>query len=131
MIPTRRNLSFAVCLLVSAGNLLAAESPCAENYSNDGKSASTFVVVSLTPEEVVDRLPRRLMKSGLTMQSSDPAKGIVNAAGLDIKAEAIGGATRVTFRSSGQPPADKDTLCRYAALAGAPASAPVVQDPAL
>jgi hypothetical protein len=71
------------------------------------------------------------MKSGVTMQSSDPAKGIINAAGLDIKAEASGNDSRVTFLSSSQPPADKDTLCRWALLAGAPPSAPVVQDPAL
>jgi hypothetical protein len=131
MTPTRRNFSLAICLLISAASLPAAESPCAMNYSNDGKSASTFVLVGLTPEEVVDRLPRRLMKNGVTMQSSDQAKGTITAAGLEIKAEASGDAARVTFRSSAQPPADKDTLCRYASLAGTPPSAPVAQDPAL
>lgn len=134
MMRTSRSLSSTAALFVTAfaaGPLLAADAPCAANYSSAGKSASTFVMTSLTPEAVVERLPRLLMKNGVVMQSAEPAKGTIQAAGLDIKAEAIGGATRVTFRSTSETPADKDTLCRYASLSGAPPLASVVQDPAL
>jgi hypothetical protein len=124
--------SAAVLLLaLSAGQLFAQEPLCATNYSSDGKSATTFVLTSLTPQAAIERLPRLLVKAGVTMQWAEPDKGLIKADGLDVQAERSGDATRVTFRSSAN--ADKKTLCSYASLVG---SVPVEkksvdQDPAL
>ena len=52
------------------------------------------------------------------MEWSDPDKGILKAGALDVKAEASGSVTRVTFHTS--PAADQATLCRYATLVGNP-----------
>ena len=66
------------------------------------------------------------------MEWSNPEKGILKAGSLDVKAEASGAVTRVTFHTS--PAADKATLCRYATLVGnppVPPAPPVPQDPAV
>ncbi len=132
-IPLASAASFIV-IAICAGRLAAAEPACELNYRTDGTTSETFVLTSLTPEAVVERLPWLLAKAGVTIHWTQPAKGIIEAEGLDIKAEKSGDATRVTFRSHLQPPADKKTLCRYASLAGSPPEAkkpPVAQDPAL
>lgn len=110
-------LSVAVCLLFTAA-LSAAESECATNYHADGKAAETFVLTSLTPQAVIERLPRLLAAEGVTMYTSQPDKGNLNADGLDVKAETAGEATRVTFHSSAG--ANNALLCRYASLVGNP-----------
>ncbi len=126
--PYRRiALSAAACLIAAA--LFAEEPECATNYRPDGKSSETFVLTSLTPKAVIERLPRMLVAGDASMQWSDPEKGILKAEGLDVKAEATGNVTRVTFRSS--TGADRTTLCRYASLVGNPPLPPVPQDPAL
>ena len=139
MINQRIALCAAACLLatvVPADRVFAEEPGCATNYHTDGTSSETFVLTSLTPQAVVLRLPRLLVAAGVTMQWTEPAKGVIKAAGLDVKAETTGEDTRVTFHSSQQPAADKNTLCRYAGLAGSPpvAKKPIValpQDPTL
>jgi hypothetical protein len=105
-----------VLLALSAGQLFAEEPPCATNYTTDGKSAATFVLTSLPPQDAIERLPRLLAKAGVTMQWAEPDKGLIKADGLDVKAERSGDATRVTFRSS--VPAGKNALCGYASLVG-------------
>jgi hypothetical protein len=125
--------SFTVIALC-AGRLAAAEPACAQNYKTGGTTSETFVLTSLTPEAVVGRLPWLLAKAGVTVHWTQPGNGIIEAEGLDVKAEKSGDATRVTFRSRTEPPADRTTLCRYASLAESPSEAkkPVVaQDPAL
>ena len=130
-------LSSAACIIIAALNtcvLFAEEPPCATNYSTDGKTASTFVLTSLTPQEVVQKLPRLLVQNGIRMQWAEPDKGIVKAEELEVKAERVDEVTRVTFRSVQQPPAANDMLCRYASLVGEPPVAKpalVAQDPAL
>jgi hypothetical protein len=122
--------STAACLLASA--VLADEPECGTNYKSDATSASTSVLTSLAPKAVIEALPYKLAAAGATMEWSQPEKGILKAGALDVKAEASGTVTRVTFHSS--PAADKATLCRYAALVGNPpvaAAPPVPQDPAL
>lgn len=136
MIKQRLALCAAACVIaamVSTNRVSAEEPGCATNYRTDGTSAETFVLTSLNPQAVVERLPRLLMRAGLTIQWTEPANGIIKAQGLDVKAETSGEATRVTFRSSRQPVADKDTLCRYAVLVGDPPVAKkiIAQDPAL
>jgi hypothetical protein len=121
----------SLLLAISAGRLFAQEPPCATNYTSDGKSASTFVLTTLSPQATVERLPRLLVKAGVVMQWAVPDKGLIQADGLDVKAEKSGDATRVTFHSSA--PMDEKTICGYALLVG---SAPrekkrVEQDPAL
>jgi hypothetical protein len=126
--------TFLVLTVISSGRLLAGDPPCVTNYSNDGKSAQTFVVTSLTPQAVVERLPRLLVQAGVTMQWTNPSKGVIKAAELDVNAETIGETTRVTFRSTQQPAAQRETLCRYASLVGNPPLAkpqPVAQDSSL
>lgn len=123
-----------ILTVISAGRLLADTPPCAANYSTDGKSSETFVMTSQTPQSVAERLPHLLVKAGVTMQWAEPDKGIIKADKLDVKAEPAGDATRVTFRSSRQPAADKETLCRYASLVGSLPVAkgqPVAQDSVL
>jgi hypothetical protein len=112
--------------------VLGAEPECATNYHADGKSAQTFVLTSLTPQTVIERLPGLLVAEGVAMDTSQPEKGILNAEGLDVKAETAGDATRVTFRSS--VGANQALLCRYAGLVGnppKPRKARPPQDPAL
>jgi hypothetical protein len=124
-------LSFAACVAVTA-SMLAEEPPCAANFRSGGQSSETFVLTSLAPQAVIERLPRKLAAAGATMKWTDPAKGILAAEGLNVKAEIAGTATRVTFLSSAA--ADRETLCRYASLVGkppAPPKAAVAQDPAL
>ena len=126
--------AFLVLTVISSGCLLAGDAPCATNYGTDGKSAETFVLTSLSPQEVVQRLPRLLVQGGVTMEWANPNKGVIKAADLDVNAETIGEATRVTFHSTRQPAADRETLCRYASLVGnppLPKPQPVAQDPAL
>jgi hypothetical protein len=132
-IPLASAASFIV-IAICAGRLAAAEPACDLNYKTDGTTSETFVLTSLTPEAVVERLPWLLVKAGVTIHWAQPAKGIIEAEGLDIKAGKSGDATRVTFRSHLQPLADRKTLCRYASLAGSPPEAKkpsVAQDPAL
>ncbi len=122
-------ISAAVCLAATA--VLGQEPECATNYHSDGKSAETLVMTSLTPKAVIERLPSRLAAAGASMEWTEPQKGTLKAAGLEVSAEASGSATRVTFRSSAA--ASKTALCRYASLVGnPPVSRPfVAQDPAL
>lgn len=132
-IPPASAASFIV-LAICAGRLSAAELPCEQNYKSDGTASETFVLTSLTPDAVVERLPWSLAKAGVTIHWTQPTKGIIEAEGLDVKAEKSGETTRVTFRSHSQPLADKATLCRYASLAGSPPEAkrpPLPQDHAL
>ena len=120
----------AACLLASA--VLAGEPECGTNYKSDATSSSTSVLTVLAPKAVIEVLPYKLAAAGATMEWSNPDKGILKAGALDVKAEASGNVTRVTFHSS--PAADKATLCRYATLVGNPpvaAAPPVPQDPAL
>jgi hypothetical protein len=124
----RRIALTAAACLVSA-TLFAKEPECAANYHSDGTSAETFVLTSLTPSEVIERLPRMLIAAGASMRWSDPAKGSLKAEGLDVNAEPSGNATRVTFRLAAG--GDKAALCRYASLVGNPPVPPVPQDPAL
>jgi hypothetical protein len=130
MLIRRILFSTAACLLASA--VLADEPECATNYKSDAKSAETSVLTALAPSAVIEALPFKLAAAGATMEWSNPSKGIIKAGSLDVKAEASGKVTRVTFHSS--PAADKATLCRYATLVGnppLPPAAPVAQDPAL
>jgi len=120
-------LAAAACLI--AATLFAEEPECAANYHSDGKSAETFVLTSLSPSAVIERLPRMLIAAGASMRSSDPDKGSLKAEGLDVNAEPSGTATRVTFRLA--TGADKAALCRYASLVGNPPVPQVAQDPAL
>jgi hypothetical protein len=131
--PLASAASFIV-IAICAGRLAAAETACELNYKTDGATSETSVLTSLRPEAVVERLPWLLAKAGVAIHWTQPAKGIIEAEGLDVKAEKSGDATRVTFRSHLQPPADRKTLCGYASLAGSPPEpkkAPVAQDPAL
>lgn len=124
----RRIALTAAACLVSA-TLFAEEPECAANYHSDGESAETFVLTSLTPSMVIERLPRMLVAAGASMRWSDPSKGSLKAEGLDVNAEPSGNATRVTFRLA--TGGDKTTLCRYASLVGNPPVPAVPQDPAL
>lgn len=124
-------LSAAACLLATAP-VSAGEPPCATNYHSSGQSSETFVLTSLSPAVVIERLPRKLNAAGAAMKWAEPAKGTLKAEGLDVKAEIAGTATRVTFLSLAA--ADKETLCRYASIVGNPPAPPravVAQDPAL
>jgi hypothetical protein len=130
MLIRRIVFSTAACLLASA--VLAAEPECAANYKSDATSAQTSVLTVLAPAAVIEALPYKLARAGATMEWSEPAKGVLKAGSLDVKAEASGSVTRVTFRAA--PAADRATLCRYATLVGnppPPAGPPVPQDPAL
>jgi hypothetical protein len=130
MLYRRIALSAATFLIAAA--LFGEEPECASNYHSDGKSSETFVLTTLAPKAVIERLPRLLIAAGASMQWSEPEKGILKAEGLDVRAETSGNATRVTFRSS--TGADKTALCRYASLVGnppAPPLPPLPQDPAL
>jgi hypothetical protein len=130
MLIRRIAFSIAACLIASA--VLADEPECASNYKSDATSSETSVLTVLAPKAVIEALPYKLAKAGATMEWSQPEKGILKAGALDVKAEASGTATRVTFHAS--PGADKATLCRYATLVGnppLPPAPPVAQDPAL
>jgi hypothetical protein len=132
-IPLATAASFIV-IAIGAGRLAAAEPPCELNYKTDATASETFVLTSLAPEAVVERLPWSLAKAGVTIHWTQPAKGVIEAEGLDVKAEKSGEVTRVTFRSHLQPVADSKTLCLYASLAGSPPETkkpPVAQDDAL
>lgn len=127
-----RRIALSAAAFLIAASLFGEEPECASNYHPDGKSSETFVLTSLAPKAVIERLPRLLIAAGASMQWSEPEKGILKAGGLDVRAEASGSATRVTFRSS--IGADKTALCRYASLVGnppAPQLPPIPQDPAL
>jgi hypothetical protein len=119
--------STAACLLASA--VLADEPECGANYKSDATSSETSVLTALAPKSVIEALPYKLAKAGATMEWSQPEKGLLKAGSLDVKAEASGTVTRVTFHTS--PGTDKATLCRYAALVGNPPVPAVPQDPAL
>jgi hypothetical protein len=130
MLVRRILFSTAACLIASA--LFADEPECATNYKSGASSAETSVVTVLTPKEVIESLPRKLADAGASMEWAEPAKGILKAGSLDVKAAVSGGVTHVTFHSSAA--ADKATLCRYASLVGnplLPPPPPVSQDPAL
>jgi len=130
MLYRRILVSAAACLLAAA--VFAEEPDCATNYRTDGKASETFVVTGLTPQAVIEQLPRKLAAAGAAMHWTNPEKGTLKAEGLDVKAETAGRVTRVTFRSPAA--ADKTTLCRYATLVGnppAPPKPPVQQDPAV
>ena len=131
MLRYRIALSLAACLTVTA-SAFADEPPCATNYHASGQSSETFVVTTLAPATVIERIPRKLAAAGATMKTSEPAKGTLQAEGLDVKAEVSGNVTRVTFLSS--VAADKATLCRYASLVGyvpPPPKPAIPQDAAL
>ncbi|MBV8546513.1 MAG: hypothetical protein JO093_04375 [Acidobacteria bacterium] len=120
----------ALCLIAAAA--LASEPECAVNYKSDATSATTSVLTTLAPREVIEMLPRKLAAAGASMDWATPAKGILKAGSLDVRADASGSVTRVVFHTS--PASDKDTLCRYAMLVGnppLPAAPPVPQDAAL
>lgn len=121
---------FSAAFLLAAA-VFAAEPECAANFRADGTATETFVMTTLTPQAVIERLPSMLVAAGATMEWAEPQKGILKAGGLDVKAEASGNATRVTFRSS--VAADKTSLCRFASLVGNPpaSKAAVPQDSAL
>jgi hypothetical protein len=122
--------STAACLIAVA--MVAGEPECSSNYKSDATSAETSVLTGLTPKAVIEALPRKLADAGAPMDWAQPAKGILKAGSLDVKAEASGTVTRVIFHTS--PAADKETLCRYATLVGnppLPPAPPVPQDPAL
>lgn len=130
MLIRRILFSTAACLLASA--VLADEPECGTNYKSDATSSSTSVLTVLTPKAAIEALPYKLAAAGAPMEWSNPDKGVLKAGALDVRAEASGTVTRVTFHSS--PAADKATLCRYAALVGnppVPPAPPVPQDPAL
>ena len=123
-------ISTAVCLIAAA--VLADEPECAVNYKSDATSAETSVLTALAPKAVIEMLPRKLAAAGAPMDWAQPAKGVLKAGSLDVKAEASGSVTRVIFHTS--PAADKATLCRYATLVGnppLPPAPPVPQDAAL
>jgi hypothetical protein len=112
--------------------VLAGEPECAVNYKSDATSAETSVLTALAPTAVIEMLPHKLAGAGASMDWSMPAKGILKAGPLDVRAEASGTVTRVTFHTS--PAAGKETLCRYATLVGnppLPPAPPVPQDAAL
>jgi hypothetical protein len=130
MLIRRVLFSTAACLIAAA--VLADEPECAVNFKADATSSETSVITVLTPRAVVEALPRKLAAAGASMEWAQPAKGIIKAGSLDVKAEASGNVTRVIFHTS--PAADKTTLCRYATLVGnppLPPAPPVPQDPAL
>ena len=130
MLIRRIVLSTAACLIASA--VLAEEPECASNYKSGETSSETSVRTVLAPKAVIEALPYKLAAAGAAMEWSNPEKGTLKAGPLDVKAEASGTVTRVTFHTS--PPADKTTLCRYATLVGnppLPPAPPVPQDPAL
>jgi hypothetical protein len=130
MLVHRILFSTAACLIAAA--VLADQPDCATNYKSDATSSETSVMTALTPKAAIEALPYKLAAAGAAMEWAEPAKGLLKAGPLAVKAEASGGVTRVTFRTS--PAADKETLCRYATLLGnapAAAAAPVAQDPAL
>lgn len=129
MTMSYRRIALAAAACLVAATLVAEEPECAANYRSDGKSAETFVLTSLTPSAVIERLPRMLIAAGASMRWSDPAKGSLKAEGLDVNAEPSGNATRVTFRLA--TGGDKTALCRYASLVGNPPAPPFPQDPAL
>src|SRR5438477_11401197 len=114
MLARQLVLSAAACLVAAA--VLAEEPECATNYRSDSASAETFVLTSLTPQAVIERLPRKLNAAGAAMEWAEPDKGTLKAGALAVNAEVSGNVTRVTFHSS--PAADKLTLCRYATLVG-------------
>jgi hypothetical protein len=123
-------ISTAVCLIAAA--VLAGEPECAVNYKSDATSAETSVLTALAPTAVIEMLPHKLAGAGASMDWSMPAKGILKAGPLDVRAEAAGSVTRVVFHTS--PAAGKETLCRYATLVGnppLPPAPPVLQDAAL
>jgi hypothetical protein len=131
MLQTRIALSLAACLAVTL-SAFAEEPPCATNYHATAQSSETFVLTTLAPATVIERLPRKLAAAGASMKTSEPAKGRLEAEGLDVKAEVSGSATRVKFVSS--TAAGKATLCRYASLVGdvpQPPKPAVPQDAAL
>jgi hypothetical protein len=128
MLNHRIVLSIAACLVASA--VLAEEPECGANYKSDATSSQTSVLTSLSPKDVIEVLPYKLAKAGVTMEWSNPDKGILKAGSLDVKAELSGTVTRVILHSS--PAADQATLCRYATLVGNPPPPPAPpQDPAL
>jgi hypothetical protein len=123
-------ISIAACLVAAA--VLAEEPECAVNYKSDATSAQTSVLTALTPRAVIEMLPRKLIAAGAPMDWATPAKGILKAGSLDVRAETAGNVTRVIFHTS--PAADEATLCRYATLVGnppLPPAPPIPQDPAL
>jgi hypothetical protein len=119
-------LSTAAFLIAAA---VLADEPCAVNYKSDATSSETSVVTLLAPKAVIEALPRKLAAAGASMEWATPAKGILKAGPLDVKAEVSGSVTRVIFHTS--PAADQATLCRYATLVGNPPLPAVAQDPAL
>jgi hypothetical protein len=119
-------LSTAAFLIAAAA---LADEPCAVNYKSDATSSETSVLTVLAPKAVIEALPRKLAAAGASMEWATPAKGILKAGPLDVKAEVSGSVTRVIFHTS--PAADQATLCRYATLVGNPPLPPVAQDAAL
>jgi len=94
-------------------------SECATNFRGTGSLTETTVeVANRTPEQVINRLAPRLQAGGVAMKSTEPKRGLLDAVGLSVTAEASGRATRVTFHSSTS--ADQATLCRYAGMLADP-----------
>lgn len=127
-----RRIAFSTAAFLLASAVLADEPECATNYKSDAASSETSVLTVLAPKAVIEALPYKLAKAGAAMEWSQPEKGLLKAGSLDVKAEASGTDTRVTFHSS--PAIDQATLCRYATLVGnppVPPAPPVPQDPAL
>ncbi len=110
-------------LIIAAVAALAAsaygESDCAKNFHAAGGGTETSVnVAGRTPEQVIIRLGARLQANGVVMKTSEPKRGLLQAVGLTVAAEAAGTNTKVTFRSSTS--ADQATLCRYAGMLADP-----------
>jgi hypothetical protein len=127
-----RRLLLPTAALLIASAVLADEPECASNYKAAATSSETSVLTVLAPKAVIEALPYKLAAAGAAMEWSNPEKGVLKAGSLDVRAEASGTVTRVTFHTS--PAADKATLCRYATLVGNPPLPPapaVPQDPAL
>ncbi len=126
-----RRLVFTAAAFLIPAAVVAQEPPCATNYRVDGASAETFVLTGMTPQEAIETLPDLLIAAGVTMEWTQPGKGILKAEGLDVLAQSSGTATKVTFRAT--PLLDKPALCRYASLVPPPVAPAVkpAQDPKL
>jgi hypothetical protein len=126
-----RRFALTAAAFLIAADVVAQEPECAKNYRLDGPSSETFVLTSLSPRDVIQKLPSPLIADGVTMEWTQPEKGILKAEGLDVIAQVTGTSTKVTFRAT--PAAGNPALCRYASLVPPPVPPPVavIQDPKL
>ncbi|HEV7570340.1 MAG TPA: hypothetical protein VGQ21_02480, partial [Thermoanaerobaculia bacterium] len=95
-----RRLLFSAAAFLTAAVVLADEPECAVNYKSDATSSETSVLTVLAPKAVIEALPRKLAAAGASMEWATPAKGILKAGPLDVKAEVSGSVTRVVFHTS-------------------------------